>query len=184
MTTSQTAPSSNRIRVIQGEHAVSDRPDVVLTTILGSCIAACIYDEEAKLGGMNHFLLPGACGQADLSTSFGVNAMELLINNLLQCGAQRHRLKAKLFGGGDVTADITADIGKMNADFAERFLIDENIEIIATSTGGTRARKVEYWPATGRARQAFLGEDRDLFARETAKPKQSSGDAGGDLELF
>lgn len=91
---------NQRITVMRGEYHVVDREDVVLTTILGSCVAACIRDPFARTGGMNHFLLPGNNGRSSLDAqSYGVHLMELLVNGLLQRGAHRHRLEAKLFGG-------------------------------------------------------------------------------------
>jgi len=99
------APTSEkRVRVIQGEYRVSDDPDVVLTTILGSCVAACLRDPHARVGGMNHFLLPGRadCPSAQEAERYGVHLMELLVNGLLQRGAKRQRLEAKLFGGARI----------------------------------------------------------------------------------
>ncbi|MDH6235247.1 chemotaxis receptor (MCP) glutamine deamidase CheD, partial [Mesorhizobium soli] len=89
-----------RITVMRGEFHVVDRPEVVLTTILGSCVAACLRDPYAGVGGMNHFLLPGTLGAARRDAErYGVHLMELLVNGLLARGAQRQRLEAKLFGG-------------------------------------------------------------------------------------
>jgi chemotaxis protein CheD len=102
------------VQVTQGDAHVSIDPGEVLTTVLGSCIAACIRDPEAGVGGMNHFLLPDGAGADQGALRFGVNAMEILINGLLQRGAQRHRLEAKLFGGASVIAGLS-DVGAANA---------------------------------------------------------------------
>src|SRR5262245_24664514 len=123
---------SRLVHVVQGDYAIGDRPDIVLTTILGSCVSACIRDPEAGIGGMNHFLLPGVDRGQD-SLKYGVHAMELLINALLQRGAMRARLEAKLFGGACVVAGLTSDVGKENAAFAERFLDAENIPCVSQS---------------------------------------------------
>ena len=143
------------VHVIQGEHGVSQDPNVIYTTILGSCVATCIWDPLARVGGMNHFLLPGereGCGD---SMRYGVNSMELLINGLLQNGAARSRLQAKLFGGAHVIKNLS-DVGAQNAEFATRFLNDEGIVCVAKSLGGNRARRVRFWPTDGRAGQMLL----------------------------
>ena len=183
MTLASARSHTERMHVVQGEHAVSNRADVVMTTLLGSCIAACIFDADAGVGGMNHFLLPGDVSDSSDSNRYGVNAMELLINDLLQRGAQRYRLKAKLFGGSAMNEGLSSGIGEKNAEFAKQFLSNENIEIIGASTGGSQARRIEFWPSTGRARQSLLDRNNEVFAaeRQITKPKV---DAGGDLELF
>ena len=100
------------INIIQGEYRVSDGQDVVLTTLLGSCVAACIWDPALHVGGMNHFLLPGDSDQQIRdSERYGVHLMELLVNALLRQGASRQRLLAKLFGGANLNISL-ADIGR------------------------------------------------------------------------
>ena len=107
------------VKVLPGEHYVDDA-DIMIVTVLGSCIAACLHDRTARVGGMNHFMLPD--GGADLCGRYGAYAMELLINELLKRGAQRARLEAKVFGGGRVMQNFTAmNIGEQNAAFVERF---------------------------------------------------------------
>jgi len=128
-----------------------------ITTILGSCVASCLFDPIARLGGMNHFLLPDRRGASIRAASFGIHAMELLINDLIKQGGQRQRLQAKVFGGARMIAGLS-DIGAMNASFVQEFLRNEGIACTAQSLGGTRARRVEFWPETGRARQKLLGE--------------------------
>ena len=110
-----------RINVVQGEYSVSADPNVVFTTILGSCVAACIRDPVAGVGGMNHFLLPGNENGARSTEAerYGVHLMELLVNGLMKKGARRDRLEAKLFGGAKMMERLS-DIGKLNASFAER----------------------------------------------------------------
>ena len=184
MTGSTAARKSSRVHVVQGEHAVSNDPNVVLTTLLGSCVAACLYDYEARVGGMNHFLLPGPVNDVSNSMSYGVNAMELLINDLLRKGARRENIRAKLFGGGSMHARLTsADIGGQNAQFAQTFLSNENIPVIGGSTGGESARRVEFWPSSGRARQALLEREETIFREET-KTKDAKANEDGDVELF
>ncbi|MGZ5927150.1 MAG: chemotaxis protein CheD, partial [Rhizomicrobium sp.] len=103
---------------MQGDTYVSDKPNEVLVTILGSCIAACIRDPHLGVGGMNHFLLPHGSDVGRDARCYGINAMELLINELLKSGARRERLQAKIFGGANVMAGLS-DIGGRNAEFAE-----------------------------------------------------------------
>lgn len=173
-----------RVNVIQGEYVVTADPEVVLTTILGSCVAACLRDPVACVGGMNHFLLPGSeeGGPAEVSVRYGVHAMELLVNGLLQQGARRNRLEAKLFGGARMVQGLT-DIGLLNAAFAERFVRKERIAYCGGSLRGDQGRRLQFWPASGRARQlALSGAEVKVLAsqRPVATPRP---DAGG-VELF
>ncbi len=144
------------IYISQGEFVVGadERP---ISTILGSCIATCLFDEDARIGGMNHFLLPEGRGDAIQAASFGVNAMELLINALIKRGAHRPNLRAKVFGGARMIAGLS-DIGQKNVDFVLDFLDREGIACVSRSLGGTQARRIEFWPMTGRVRQRLLGE--------------------------
>lgn len=144
--------SGTIITVVQGEYAVSKEVDVRMSTVLGSCVAVCMYDPIKKVGGMNHFLLASSSNSDSSDLKYGVNAMELLINRLLRLGAERHNLAAKLFGGARMT-DHARDIGAGNAAFAVDFLEKEGITCTASSLGGTNARRVEFRPTTGAARQ-------------------------------
>lgn len=147
------------LHIAQGEFITAKGMEASISTILGSCVATCLYDEATQTGGMNHFLLPDGSGASLNSARFGVNAMELLINALIKAGANRNRLKAKVFGGGRMIAGLT-DVGQKNAEFVLDFLRREGIECTGQSLGGTQARRVEFWPGTGRARQRLLGETR------------------------
>lgn len=182
------APGDGRpercVHVVQGEFHVSDDPDVVLSTILGSCVAACLHDPGARLGGMNHFLLPGTDGEGDdrSATRYGVHAMELLVNGLLRAGARRDRLEAKLFGGGRMVEGLT-DVGMQNAAFAERFLRQERIALAGSSLRGDRGRRVQFWPSNGRTRQKLLGqEERVVFTKE--RRSSAPVPSGGSVEFF
>ncbi len=150
-------PEAWPFHISQGEYAVGDGRGRSIATILGSCVAACLYDPIAKVGGMNHFLLPEAKGSAAPASSFGINSMELLINALIKQGALRTRLQAKVFGGGRIIAGLS-DIGAQNAAFIGAFLRREGIVCTGQSLGGNQARRVIFWPEEGRARQKFLGE--------------------------
>lgn len=163
--------------IAQGEYATARGTEASISTILGSCVATCLYDEVAQIGGMNHFLLPDGAAAGSLNSArFGVNAMELLINALIKEGAKRSRLKAKVFGGGRMIAGLS-DVGEKNAKFVLGFLRSEAIECTGQSLGGTQARRVEFWPGSGRARQRLLGETQVV---ETP-PKPPSGNG---VELF
>jgi chemotaxis protein CheD len=177
--------ADTRIHVVQGTRHVDARPTVMLTTILGSCVAACMRDPVARIGGMNHFLLPEGEGtQAGDSLHAGVHAMELLVNGLLQAGARRDRLEAKLFGGARMIAGLS-DIGQRNADFAQSFLTREGIAFIGGSLRGSHARRVQFWPHSGRARQLMVERaEEEVFAAERRAPAPAQADLSGSLELF
>ncbi|MBI1251535.1 MAG: chemotaxis protein CheD [Alphaproteobacteria bacterium] len=178
------APKEKLLHVVQGSFAVVDDPNLVLTTILGSCVAACIRDPVARVGGMNHFLLPGDGAAHGDSVKYGINSMELLINGMLQRGANRARLEAKLFGGARVVQNLS-DVGRQNAEFAERFLRSEGITCVGQSMGGDRARRIRYWPMSGRAVQMLLDRSEShVFKEERAAPPPKPERGSGELELF
>jgi chemotaxis protein CheD len=185
-----TADGQLRIHVVQGEQHVDNNPDAVLTTILGSCIAACLWDPVSGYGGMNHFLLPGDEGQAldprssSPSARYGVYAMELLVNALLRSGARRESLQAKLFGGARMIRGLT-DVGNLNASFAEKFLQAERIPVAGGSMRGNQGRRVQFWPTSGRARQVLLkGESDSLFQTEYQTSVSKTPSQTGAIELF
>jgi chemotaxis protein CheD len=168
-----------RINIVQGEYHVSGEDNLSITTLLGSCVAACISDPVARVGGMNHFLLPGEDTSSPLVARHGVHLMELLINGLLKLGASRHRLEAKLFGGAR-TMNVSGDFGAVNARFAQEFLRREGIAVSGGSLGGETGRRVQFWPATGRARQKLV-----RAVEEPSRPGlHALPPAGGELELF
>lgn len=153
------------INVIQGEFVISAEEHTVLTTVLGSCIAVCLYDPRKAIGGMNHFLLPSRDGAEGENVRYGAYAMELLINGLLKKGADRVRLQAKIFGGASMIGNLR-DIGASNAAFAKNFLSLEDIPCISESTGGTSARRIRFWPTNGRVRQLLVNGDIDQMPTE------------------
>lgn len=174
-----------KVHVTQGESHVTTDPQVVMTTVLGSCIAACIRDPQAGVGGMNHFLLPegdGRSGGGD-AVRYGAYAMELLINDLLKKGARRERLEAKIFGGAKLF-DGLSDVGASNSAFAERFLRDEGIPIVSSSTGGVSARRVEFWPTSGRVRQRLVAVDNAPQDVRRPVPPPMPAASSGDVDLF
>jgi chemotaxis protein CheD len=151
------APLASRT-VTQGSFAIGDSPNELLMTILGSCVATCLHDPVAGIGGLNHFLLPEGRGDDAKSQKYGLNLMELLINALLKKGARRDRLEAKLFGGAEITLGLT-NAGAANAAFARKFLNEEGIRCVSESLGGNQARKLRFWPTSGRAQQLLLSRD-------------------------
>lgn len=172
-----------RIPIIQGEHAVVSEPDKVITTLLGSCIAVCLQDPVARIGGMNHFLLgePGKDQQVSAQSMqrYGVHAMELLINALMNRGAARTRLRAHMYGGANIVAGL-GSIGSSNAAFARRFLDTEGIAIGHVDVGGTHARKVEFLAYEGKARCTAVSDAPPI---QTPAPVLFAA-RGGELELF
>jgi chemotaxis protein CheD len=150
-------PEQN-IHVIQGEFAVSDQEDTIISTLLGSCVSACMWDPDVRVGGLNHIVLSSGSDLDPRSAFLGANAMEVLINGLIKMGARRDKLKAKLFGGARMIRGLS-DVGEGNARFAREFLAREGIECVNESLGGTLGRKIKFWPTTGRVRMLLL-EDR------------------------
>ncbi len=148
--------SETMVNIVQGQFHIDNRANVRITTVLGSCIAACLYDPIARLGGMNHFMLPedrrglSTPSGCDSRLRYGTHAMEELINSLMREGARRDRIKAKVFGGGAVMAGLS-DVGSQNIAFVRLFLAEEGFPIISQDVGGTAARRVVFAPATGQA---------------------------------
>jgi chemotaxis protein CheD len=177
------------IRVQPGDFYASDR-DVAIVTVLGSCVAACLRDSQSGIGGMNHFMLPHGRdrGPASASARYGVNAMELLINELIRLGARRSRLEAKVFGGGNVLEGCTAlNIGQANARFVAQFLKAESIPVVGSDLEGSGSRKVYFFPATGRVlvRGIQRSENRSVAEHEARYGERIARlPAGGQTEIF
>ncbi len=181
------------VNVPPGAHEVSDAPDEVLSTLLGSCVAACIRDRATGVGGVNHFLLPGDGSRADPASAgadlrFGVNAMEMLINALIRRGARRDRLEAKVFGGANLSIGASAHaVGERNAAFVQRFLDREGIPIARSDLGGRRPRRVNYHPASGKAWVIQIRDPRaaGVIEAESAYRSRIADHPGqADLEIF
>jgi chemotaxis protein CheD len=175
--------AEQRVHLVQGEFRVSNQADLVVGTTLGSCVACCLYDPHARVGGINHFLLPhGEAFEGPDAIRYGAHAMELLINGLLHAGARKSRLVAKLFGGARLS-DHLPDVGGANAAFAEHFLRHEGIVYLGGSTRGAKARRIEFWPESGRVRQREIsGVDHDVLrAERLARP---TAPEAGSIEFF
>lgn len=140
-----------------GEYFCSNE-DVVMSTILGSCISVVLYDESKRQGGLNHFLLPRIGRVSDAGTieeksaRYGVHAMEVLINNIMKMGSEKSSLKAKVFGGASMFGPMNKEhgVGYINTQFALQFLTKEGIPIIASNTGENTGRKIFFFPKTGK----------------------------------
>lgn len=142
----------NVVIIHPGEYFVS-RDDLVISTVLGSCVAVALHDPHAQIGGMNHFMLPGEIRSrqvfAEESARYGLYAMELLINELMKAGADRRNLVAKVFGGGHVLHhNADSSIPDSNAEFAMVFLETERIPVATSDLGGNEARKLFFFPRT------------------------------------
>ncbi|MCI4662764.1 MAG: chemotaxis protein CheD [Neomegalonema sp.] len=137
--------------VLPGDCFVTERTDLAVVTLLGSCVAACIRDTSKGIGGLNHFLLPEGKGADSGSARYGAFAMEVLVNSILRAGGRRSDLEAKVFGGGRVIASSAgATVGDRNGAFVLNYLRREGIRVAASDLGGPFARRVFYFPATGR----------------------------------
>lgn len=167
-----------RTYIGQGEHAIDGGDNAVIATLLGSCVSCCIWDPLRKIGGMNHVLFTDNNSNAADVFGHGVNGMELLINGLLRLGADRRNLKAKVFGGAKMIQGLS-DEGSRNGEFVVEFLAREEIEYLGGDLGGTRARRLEFWPGSGRARMKYVEQ-----AVPVKPVKPAPKDDGGSIELF
>lgn len=179
---------SYTVKIGPGDYYVA-ADNLLITTVLGSCVSVCISDPVAGLGGMNHFMLPDSETERDplsRSARYGAFAMEQLVNELLRFGAGRSRLQVKVTGGGDMTGG-SMKIGEMNADFVRRYMASEGFEVISWDLGGACSRNVVYDPTTGRLRvkkmearwrQELLERERRYREMIVSQPD------GGDVELF
>lgn len=162
--------------VLQGQLHLSDDPHQVLVSILGSCVAACVRDPVLRLGGMNHFLLPGKDPGDNSNLRYGARNMEDLINALLRKGADRRRLEVYLCGGANVLGSQTG-IGASNSSFAKEFVRTEGFKLRGTDLGGCRGRRVKFHPFSGKVEMSLM----QVAPVEKPVPPSRSGP---DIELF
>ncbi len=181
-------------RILPGEYFVT-RSDEIITTVLGSCISACVRDPALGVGGMNHFMLPedithGSSSwldpKAGMSTRYGSFAMESLVNDLLKLGARRDRLEVKLTGGGRILASMT-DVGERNIQFARHWLSLEGLKVAGEDVGDSFPRRIQYFPTSGRVLMfrlrsldhgAVVSREKQYLSNLRTTP------AGNDVELF
>jgi chemotaxis protein CheD len=178
---------NDAVKILPGEYFVHDE-DILLMTTLGSCIAACLWDRQARVGGMNHFMLPEGSG-AD-GGRYGSYAMELLINEMMKKGATRMTMEAKVFGGAQVIAGMNSlNVGLRNTEFVLQYLQTERIPVVSKDVLDIHPRKVCFFPASGKAMvkrlaaantEALVAQDR--AASQRAVPPPASG--AGSIDLF
>ena len=175
---------SDAVKVLPGEYFVHET-DILITTTMGSCIAACLWDRERRVGGMNHFMLPEGSGD---SGRYGSFAMELLINELMKRGASRLTLEAKVFGGGAVIAGMSSlNVGERNTRFVIDYLQTERIPIVSRDVMDIYPRKVCFLPHSGKAmvkRLAPTYTDALIAQDRAAAQKAGPASNGGSVDLF
>ncbi len=176
------------IWIFEGDFYVTSRPDQFLTTILGSCVAVCMRDPQAGCGGMNHFLLPEGDEQhpefPSLALRYGSYSIERLVNAIISRGGKRERIEAKVFGGANVLAQSNL-VGSRNVDFIEHHFAREGLRIAAADLRGTTARKLRYYPVSGRAQVAEV-RDSDGVAAFLAERNigEKIAKSEGGIEVF
>jgi len=174
-----------QVQVLPGEIYVT-RTDEVISTVLGSCVSACVRDRRRRVGGMNHFLLPEAPSGTDgeASARYGVYALECLLNDVLRGGGRRDDLEVKVFGGGRVL-QRGGDIGRANVAFVYRFFVTEGIAIAAEDVGDAVARRLRYWPMTGRVQLLRMPMVRAAaVVADEVEATRRLVPASGSVELF
>ena len=174
-------------KILPGEFYVTIK-DESISTVLGSCISACIRDKKLGIGGMNHFMLPatGEVGSMGSANRYGNFAMENLINEILKNGGKRENLEVKVFGGGKILQNMT-DVGERNIAFVREYLNIEGIHVVTEDVGDTCPRKVVYFPASGRALLKKLRSlhNESIVTREKTYMKDIDVKPdNGDIELF
>ncbi|MBU2978584.1 chemoreceptor glutamine deamidase CheD [Alteromonas sp. C1M14] len=178
-------------KILPGQYYVTQE-DKLIVTVLGSCVAACIFDPITEIGGMNHFMLPSnksVCKNASHAHRYGIHAMEVLINDCLRLGAERKRLVAKVFGGAKVLPGfVQNDIGATNTTFVLDFLKTENIPILSSDLMKTYARKVYFTPSDGSVlmKRIRTVNNSTITEREAELAMRINVDAqaSGSIDLF
>jgi len=180
----------NAVKLMPGEFFVT-KDDIVISTVLGSCVAACLCDRTAKVGGMNHFMLPRSdVGDGVLTAAsgrYGAFAMERLINELLKHGARKSNLEAKVFGGGAVLSNFsTINVGERNAAFVLDFLKTEGIRLVSQDLLDVHPRRVAFFPINGRAmcKRLTKTDDALVAAEQQYTAKINMTQVAGEIELF
>jgi chemotaxis protein CheD len=176
---------NDAVKILPGEYFVHHE-DMLIMTTLGSCIAACIYDRNAKVGGMNHFMLPDGAGD---SGRYGSYAMELLINEMMKRGASRLTMEAKVFGGGQVVSGMTTmNVGERNTTFVMDYLKTERIPVVSKDVLDVYPRKVCFLPGSGKAMVKRLAPTNTdtLLAQDRAAAQRAvpAATGGGSVDLF
>ena len=180
-------------KIMQGDYYVTTHGEMI-STVLGSCVSACIRDMRLGIGGMNHFMLPEFKEGSDhwknspvnVAARYGNVAMEKLINTIMSAGGNKKYFEVKIFGGSNLM-DISTDIGKLNIDFVKSYIGKEGLKIIADDVGGVYPRKLMYFPSSGIARVKKLRNlHNDTLQKREARYIQELKDVAvkGDIEIF
>lgn len=180
------------VSVMAGVYHWTRHNDIAFSTTLGSCLSVCAYDKYARIGGMNHFLLPKAPADEDnrYSESFryGSAAIETMLNSLYSKGAAKNGMTIKIFGGAKVLSGVSQDVGRKNIEFAHGFFKRENLRVDSEDVGGLYGRRVIFFPLTGKVLLRSLGEKKEIdrIAENEIKvlEKISKTDVDSDVELF
>lgn len=181
------------VKILPGEYYATVRP-MLIVTVLGSCVAACIRDKASGIGGMNHFMLPsisdlGKPATNTTSARYGTYAMEVLINQLLEMGARRENLEAKIFGGGNLLKSFTvAKVGERNSAFVRNYLKREQIPIVAEDLLDIYPRKIYFFPDQGtvKVKKLIRLHNETIIQREQEHDKRMCDEeiASGTVDLF
>jgi len=181
-------------KILPGEYFVTDK-DEIITTVLGSCVSACIRDRIFGIGGMNHFMLPETTANMSKhleegsgwteATRYGGYAMEMMINDILKHGGRRENLEIKIFGGGKIIQNMT-DVGERNVKFAEDYIKNEGLTLISEDTGDIFPRKVVYHPNSGKVKVKRLKSMHNdtLLRREETYKHDLEEPIAGEIDLF
>lgn len=183
--------TKKQISILIGQFHASRTP-VVIYTLLGSCVAVCLFDPVNRIGGMNHILLPGKADMEhfDVRARYGINAMELLINKMMSLDADRRQIVAKVFGGAHVISAISSEfgIGLKNVAFVLEFCRMEGIKVISQSLGGCESRKIFFHTDTGDVflKRVGVQVSEDLIRKERNGVKCVEKDLKkpGNISLF
>lgn len=179
-------------KILPGEYYVTPHNEII-TTVLGSCVSACIWDRVFGIGGMNHFMLPlshnGEWGGSEListATRYGNYAMEHMINDILTHGGHRKNLSVKIFGGGQIISDMS-NIGRKNIEFVESYINSEDLDLVGEDVGDSFPRKVVFYPQNGRVKVKKLKQlHNDTLIRRERDYQHNIEEAPveGSVELF
>lgn len=178
------------VKILPGQYYAA-KGQGAIATVLGSCVSTCLWDPVERIGGMNHFMLPGDTARPDSpwaeSARFGLYAMEVLINDMIRLGADRRRLVAKVFGGAQLLAGFDRlDVGAKNSEFVLHFLREEGIRVAAQDLLGVSPRKVHFFVDTGKVQVKRLGilPNETVQRREREYLSKLAAKRGGEVEIF
>ena len=179
--------------IYAGEYFVTSEKNIVIQTLLGSCVAACLQDDINQITGINHFMLPGQSRSKELRYNddyrYGINSMEILINTMMKKGAQRKNLKAKVFGGGRVLQNSLNRVSKSNVKFIKEFLEMEEIPLLNHDLGGIVGRKIILLPDSFKVylkkiEITSLSSQTIEREKELLEKSKEEKDQSGELTMF